>query len=324
MWGPWLLYVNNGNLKDAAKRVKQEETAWPYSWLKDAEYQNRGKVSGTLVLSDGRPASGAAVFLGDENGWETNNQGTNYQYTTYADDGGSFTFQDVRRQKGYRLLAWANGGKLSDVDNIFNGTMVSFAQKEHVNLGTIEWPIPSREIEWQIGDFDKKTLGFKHGGDPMQHGLSDLCPANLVYSIGVNDASDWYFAQSAQGNWTVIFDKAKYSNRNATLTISFAGYTSQNGYGLGADSYNLPEVTPTGLNISMNEFLVGQIISEVATDGALYRSATTSGGYYASRFTISSEMFLLDKANRLDLYALLIILNLFITWLALLINTYKF
>jgi hypothetical protein len=83
------------------------------------------------------------------------------------------------------------------------------------------------------------------------------------------------------------------------LTISFAGYTSQNGYGLGHDSITLPEVIPTGLNVSMNQFLVGNIVSETATDGALYRSATTAGGYYAASFTIPSEMFLYD--NRLDL-----------------------
>jgi rhamnogalacturonan endolyase len=301
MWGPWLFYINDGNLTDVERRTWQENGAWPYSWLNDTEYQSRGSVSGKIVLSDGRPASGAAVFLGDENGWETNNQGTNYQYTTYADPNGAFLFENVRRQKNYRLLAWSNGGILADVDNIFNGTIVCFKKEQGINLGTIKWTITARETAWRIGDFDKTTLGFKYGGVPMQHGLSDFTPANLIYSIGINQPSDWYFAQSAQGNWTVIFDKATVPNRTATLTLSFAGYTSQNGYGLGRDSYSLPEVTPTGLNVSMNQYLIGTVVSENATDGALYRSATTAGGYYASRFTIPSEYFLYDKSNRLDL-----------------------
>lgn len=78
MWGPWLLYVNDGDLEDARARSRREDLSWPYKWLNDTDYQNRGSVSGKLILSDGRPAAGAAVFLGDENGWETNNQGTNY------------------------------------------------------------------------------------------------------------------------------------------------------------------------------------------------------------------------------------------------------
>lgn len=307
MWGPWLFYVNDGNLHDAEKRSKQETAAWPYSWLKDTDYQKRGTVTGKIVLSDGRPASGAAVFLGDENGWETNNQGTDYQYTTYANSKGVFTFKDVRRQKPYRLLAWANGGDLADVSGVHNGTMVSFACKHSsgkndiVNLGTITWKVPQREVGWRIGDFDRKTLGFELGGAPMEHGLSDKCPANLVYVVGISKDKDWCFSQSAQGNWTVIFDKAASSDRDAVLSISFAGYTSQNGYGLGRDSYDFPEVTPTGLNVSMNQFHVGNIVSENATDGALYRSATTAGGYYAETFTIPGHMFLTDKANRLDL-----------------------
>ncbi|KAI2785489.1 polysaccharide lyase family 4 protein [Daldinia loculata] len=306
MWGPWLFYVNNGDLDDAAAQSKKEDAAWPYPWLQDTKYRQRGTVRGQLVLSDGRPAAGAAIFLGDEDGAETNNQGSNYQYTTYADANGSFVLSHVRREKGYRLLAWANGGALADVEGVHNGTAAEFAGTNYsdINLGTIVWEIPTgRRPAWQIGDFDRKTLGFRLGGAQMEHGLSDACPANLVYAIGSSQEDDWCFAQSAQGNWTVIFPEADPATRErgAILSLSFAGYTSQNGYGLGRDSYAFPEVEPTGLNVSMNQQLVGTIASENATDGALYRSATTSGGYYARQFTIPGEMFLSDRANRLDL-----------------------
>ena len=303
MYGPWLLYINSGDLDDAGSRSAYEDTQWPYWWLNDTNYQNRGSLQGTLVLSDGRPACGAAVFLGDENGWETNNQGSQYQYTTYADENGYFQIDAIRTQKDYRLLAWSNGGSISDVSVIHNGTMVSFNDSQSVDLGQITWDVPQRDVEWRIGDFDKKALGFKLGGSPLEHGLSDKCPANLVYAIGTNQECDWYFAQSAQGNWTVIFDPASgdHVNRSAVLTLAFAGYTSQNGYGLGRDSYTYPEIPPTGLNISMNAHYVETVVSENATDGALYRSATTSGGYYASEITIPAEFILTDKPNRLDL-----------------------
>ena len=168
MWGPWLFYVNNGDLWDAESRSKKENLSWPYRWLDDTDYQNRGSVTGKLILSDGRPATGAAIFLGDENGLETNNQGTFYQYTTYAADDGSFTLKNVRREKSYRLIAWANGGALSDVDGVHNGTTVSFNKTCSVDLGTVVWSVPNRDIEWQIGDFDRKTLGFKYGGAVME------------------------------------------------------------------------------------------------------------------------------------------------------------
>lgn len=84
-FGPCLLYINDGDLSDSGSRSYQESAKWSFSWLNDALYQSWESVDGTLKLSDGRLASGVAVFLGDEDGWQTNNQGSYYQYTTYAD-----------------------------------------------------------------------------------------------------------------------------------------------------------------------------------------------------------------------------------------------
>lgn len=295
MWGPWLFYINDGNQGDATGRSTYEDTQWPYSWVNDTKFQNRGTVKGQLVLSDGRQASGAAVFLGDENGWETDNQGTYYQYTTYANTDGSFEFDNVRLEKNYRLIAWANGGALSDVDGVHNGTMVGL-NGSSIDLGKITWNRPSRDIAWRIGDFDKTTKGFKLGGSPYQHGLSDYTPANLVYSIGTNKTSDWYFAQSAQGNWSVIFDAATAAkaNRSATLTLSMAGFTSRSGF-------NLSDPTVTGLNISMNSVQFASFGPERSSDKSLYRSATTAGAYYQRQFQVPAQLLLSNRFNRLDL-----------------------
>lgn len=81
VWGPWLWYLvsflydgqgaitddakNDGSLVDASNRAKAETIQYPYSWFNDEAYQSRGIVSGKITLSDGRPAKGAAVFLGD-------------------------------------------------------------------------------------------------------------------------------------------------------------------------------------------------------------------------------------------------------------------
>jgi rhamnogalacturonan endolyase len=297
MFGPWLLYVNDGSVSDAAARAGYEHKQWPYPWTGEAAYDDRGAVSGRLVLSDGRAASGAAVFLGDEDGSETNNQGEFYQYTTYAGDDGSFTFPSVRREKGYRLVAWANGGKIGDVFGLHNGTMVAWNGSVNVDLGQITWAVPKRDTLWQIGAFDKKTTGFKLSGGEYgkqyENGRSDLAPRNLVFSVGSDSDDEWYFAQTGQGNWTVIFDALPKNNRSATLSLSFAG-SSSGAFGDPADLGPIP-----ALNVSMNQNLVGVATSN--NDKALYRSATVAGGWQYAEYQIPASMFLSDKANRLDL-----------------------
>lgn len=58
-------YLNDGSVDDAVKRNKAEEKAWPYEWFADPLYQSRGSISGKLILDTGKPAAGAAVFLGE-------------------------------------------------------------------------------------------------------------------------------------------------------------------------------------------------------------------------------------------------------------------
>ena len=83
--------------------------------MNDTAYQSRGSVSGVLRLSDGRPAAGAVVFLGDtDTTIRPLIQGSNFYYTSYADDRGRFTIPKVR-SGSYSLYAWSNGGSISDV-----------------------------------------------------------------------------------------------------------------------------------------------------------------------------------------------------------------
>jgi rhamnogalacturonan endolyase len=59
------MFKNDGSSADAALRARSESIQYPYSWFDNKAYQARGVVSGRIILSDGRPANGAAVFLGD-------------------------------------------------------------------------------------------------------------------------------------------------------------------------------------------------------------------------------------------------------------------
>jgi rhamnogalacturonan endolyase len=271
-------HQNDGNLKDASSRARKEDSAYPYKWFKDAAYQSRGSVSGSLTLSDGRPAAGAAVFLGDNNPNETTlDMGRYHYYTTYADSKGKFKFENVRSDS-YALQAWSNGAPIGDVSTTFLQNDITVIKNKEARLGKLKWKTQERKAIWRIGEMDRKSLGFQYGGAPYQHALVAKCPANLTVVPGPRAASEWCFGQSALGNWTVSFDLKAHQipkdpkKSGAVLSVSLAGYSS------GASS-----------NILANDVIVGNLTSgtpKLTNDPSLYRSATTAGEWRYFEFPI--------------------------------------
>ncbi|KAJ4299622.1 hypothetical protein N0V90_004868 [Kalmusia sp. IMI 367209] len=289
MWGPWLWYLNDGSKDDAAKRWKQEDKAWPYEWIKDAAYQSRGSVSGKLVLSDGRPASGAAVFLGDSNSaLSTADQGKDYYYTTYADKQGSFTIKDVRTGT-YGLYTWGNGGSIADVTTSFIKNDVVVSRRKTTGLGSLQWTVTEKSKRiFQIGDLDRKSVGFSLSGPtPFEHGRISETPANLTYTVGKSHTSDWYFGQSKLGTWTVNFDLKSIlaSATGAKLTASLAGFSSG-----------------TKANILVNDEKIGNISTNavlLVSSQDTYRGATQAGEWRNLQFDVKKEL-LKEGLNTLD------------------------
>ncbi|KAK9769834.1 putative Polysaccharide lyase family 4, domain III-domain-containing protein [Seiridium cardinale] len=287
IWGPWLWYLNDGDLDDVENQRQTELQNWPYSWLDDAAYQSRGELSGALKLSDGRAASGAAVYLGDtDTTVRPLVQGSNYYYTTYTDADGKFSFSDVR-SGDYGLYAWSSGGDIADVYTNFTSSGVAISNGKTTDLGTLSWEVPGLESIFQIGDFDKKALGFKNGGPPYQHGVADESPANLTYTIGASDVSEWYYAQSLVGTWTVEFSltaaEIASHTSGAQLSVSLAGYSQS-----------------ATLNISVNgDFLASLSKDNLASDPALYRSGKTSGEWRFFQYEIDANV-LGEGVNTVD------------------------
>jgi len=270
VFGPWLVYINDGCVADAAGVARAEEKKWPYSWLKDGKYLSRGTVEGRLVLADGTPAAGAAVFLGDAG--RTIAQGTAFQYTTTASSSGYFSIPNVRTEKQYTLQAWGNGGKLAGVTTVFSRSNITVPAGKRRNLGTLKWmPQPRRSI-WRIGAFDRRATGFRLGGSAYTHGLVDGCPGNLTFTVGASDAKeDWCFAKSAAGTWTVLFSApASAANSTSVLSLSLAGYSGGGGSRIGGVGSAL-EISVNGVNVGDSATPLG------GNDPALYRSATTAG-----------------------------------------------
>lgn len=277
-WGPWLWYLNDGSFKDADSRSKQEDAAYPYKWFHDSAYQSRGCVSGTLKLSDGRPASGAAVFLGDNNSnLTTLDQGKSHYYTAYANKKGEFQFEKVR-SGSYGLQAWSNGAPIGDVSTTFVKNDVVVTNGKDTELRGLTWKTRGRKMIWQIGEFDRKSVGFKFGGDTRKHGLSEQCPTNLRVVPGPRAASEWCYAQSAIGNWTVAFNvttgpKSTNSTTSAaSLSVSLAGYSSS-----------------TSSNILVNNEIVGVLKANdpgLLNDPSMYRSGNLAGEWRLLEFPV--------------------------------------
>lgn len=287
VWGPWLWYLNDGSKDDAAQRWNKEEAAWPYKWFKDGKaYLSRGKLQGKLVLSDGRPAAGAAVFLGDNGNTtvSTLDQGQDFYYTTYADKDGKFDIDDIRTGT-YGLYAWGNGGAIGDVTTNFTQLDVVIREGKSTNLKDLTWKVtdPSKRI-FQIGDFDRVTDGFKLSGPtPVEHGRITKCPGNLTYTVGKSKPEDWCFGQSALGTWSVNFPVKSVASA-AKLTVSLAGFSQ----GVSAD-------------ILLNGVQVGNITSaSLLNSQDTYRGATRAGEWRLLEFPVKKEQ-LKEGNNKLNI-----------------------
>jgi rhamnogalacturonan endolyase len=288
-WGPWLWYLNDGSKDDVSSRATEEFKAWPYKWFQDAAYRSRGSIEGKLILSDGRPAAGAAVFLGDNNSnLSSLDQGANYYYITYADNDGKFLIRDVRTGT-YGIEAWSNGGKIGDVSTTFKKNDVIINDNSKTKLKSMTWSIPDKKNRiFQVGDFDRKTIGFKLSGPtPFEHGRISHCPANLTYMVGQSQYADWCFGQSALGTHSIVFSVSSIPTAatKAKLTVSLAGFSSG-----------------SNANILLNEAKIGNITGSsvlLPSSQDTYRGATQAGEWHLLEFLVPKNQVKVGQ-NRFD------------------------
>ncbi|KZM23196.1 Rhamnogalacturonan endolyase [Ascochyta rabiei] len=274
VWGPWLWYLNDGSVSDARARAAHERATFPYAFLNNTAYHSRGKIEGKLTLSDGRPAAGAAVFVGDvDTSTRPLVQGSNYYYTTFADASGGFSIHNVR-SGSYGLVAASNGGVIGDVYTNFTSSPIVVSKGKTSNLGSLTWQVPANTKRiFQIGDFDKKATGFTNSG-PHVHGLTEKSAANLTYTIGTSKTSEWNYASSKLGSWAVVFNTTRpRASTKARLSVSLAGYSQS-----------------TSVTIQLNgNKTIGSISKDsLSSDPALYRSGTISGEWHLLQYEIAA------------------------------------
>ncbi|RAQ97157.1 hypothetical protein A4R35_16580 [Thermogemmatispora tikiterensis] len=272
LFGPWLVYFNNGSISDAQTQAALQQQQWPYSWLSNPAYPlTRTTVTGTLHLADGRPAAGAQITLAQPGG-DVYAQGAGYIFTTVADSAGNFTLRQVR-PGSYSLYAWANGGSIGDITDQYELDNVNVSGTS-TNLGTLTWtPVRYSTLLWQIGTADRKAAEFRLGNLPRQYGLWNQVPANLTYTIGSSTpANDWYYAQTAVGTWNVNFSLSQSYSGDAHLTVALAGMTRT-----------------AAVTIRVNGTAIGSYPA-YTNDAAIYRSANQSGYYHLMVFSFPASL----------------------------------
>jgi rhamnogalacturonan endolyase len=224
VYGPWMLYVNEGATREALwanakQKAAAEEAAWPPAWMEHAEFTpaaGRGVVRGQFVVKDaGDPRiKGAGAWVGlaaASPDWQQQSLG--YQYWVRADGEGRFALRNVRPGT-YTLYAFVDGAF-----GEFRRDGVEVKGGGEVNLATLQWT-PERHGRqvWQIGVPDRTAKEFRHGDDYRQWGLpakyAEDFPKGVTFTIGKSsERLDWNYAQPTvqkEGawvgdTWTVVF-----------------------------------------------------------------------------------------------------------------------
>lgn len=141
-------------------------------------------------------------------------------------------------------------------------------------LGTIKWELPKYdEIIWRIGDADHRSAGFRLSDHRRQYGMFKEVPENLTYFIEECTPSDnWYYAQTKNGNWDILFNLDEIYQNPLRLTIATAGAANR-----------------TRARILVNGKRIGEIKTD--NDSGIYRCAQQSGQPGLFTFDIKPELF---------------------------------
>ena len=291
IYGPNLLYVNTGAdgavIADALSQGAAERGQWPYCWMNNTLFPlsaQRGTVTGTLTEAHGQSVAGAMVVLAQDGALLA--QGYDYMFWGQADSNGQFTIRAVR-PGSYSVHVYATQGTI--VDDPTNGEIVSTATIAvgMNDLGTLTWSPPYHaNLLWSIGTSDQTSGEFRFDsavapgidntayrtgrmyGPDATHGVWTVPPAMTTYTIGTSTPqSDWYFAQSVNGTWTVNFNVGSVPPGGAFLTVALAG-AARNAH----------------LDIAVNN---QNVLSQgFGNDESLYRSALEGGLFQMLKATV--------------------------------------
>lgn len=263
IFGPWCIYLNNGDLADAKKRADHEKTAWPYDWVKDPDYaQTLYQVQGK-IYSEYRHKNCTAILTDTRaDRVPLNQQKSGFMYYANTNTAGEFNIAHIRPGK-YFLYVYENYA-----DDLATHLLKEVIVTDHnLDLGLLKIKRTTTTI-WQIGLCTHTTAGMKFSEQLRNYSWLDLVPANWDYDIDKD--AEWYYLQNDRGRWQIHFSKKslQFDGRDYELQLSFAG-TSQKD--MTNDNGCTVKIALNGTTIATKVF---------PNDRAAYRSAMKSGGYH--------------------------------------------
>ena len=263
LYGPFLIFTTYSKdpVKSARIQADKEAKEWPYQWFENDLYpRERGTVRGHLNVTTGQRCDSVRIVLAQEKGKDPLEMMHGYQFWTLTDQNGDFEIRNVRPDT-YHLFAYAKTGEVTDM---LEQDDIAVAAGEN-DLGTITWtPKKYTEMLWMIGQNDRRSSEFRLSDTIRQYGLWELVPQTLTYTVGEsNEKTDWYYAQTKDGTWTVKFNVDKRPAGRVYLTASIAGCASEK----------------VSIAVKLNG-TVRATWKPGYKDASVYRSAVNSGRHY--------------------------------------------
>lgn len=272
MYGPALVYFNNGThdtmIADAKRQTAQELGAWPWQWMQHEAFpMKRGSAKGKIMLGKDFHTTRLQVVLA-EPGSVPSRQGGGYQFWSETDEKGNFTIENVR-PGSYALYAYALNGEAT---GIFEHDGINIRSGNN-NIGTLNWDLQKYgRTLWRIGEADGRSAGFSLSDHKRQYGIFNDVPADLTYTIGESRPDqDWYYAQTKNGNWNIVFNLDEKPQQPLRLTIATAGAANR-----------------ARAKVLVNGKRIGEIKTD--NDSGIYRSAMQSGQPGLFTFDINAEV----------------------------------
>ena len=263
LYGPFMIYLaySKNPVASARNQAAVEAAEWPYQWFENALYpRERGTVRGHLNVTTGQRNDSVRIILAQEKGKDPIEMMHGYQFWTMTDANGDFEIKNVRPDT-YHLYAYAKAGEVTDMLEQDDITVIAGDN----DLGTVTWtPKKYTKLQWMIGQNDRRSSEFHLSDTTRQYGLWELVPQNLTYTIGEsNEKTDWYYAQTRNGTWTIKFNLAERPAGRVYLTASIACCAGSG----------------STINVKVNGTQRATWKPGV-NDASVYRSAVNSGRHY--------------------------------------------